>query len=79
MGGREDGVVDGDVEERRRWMRNAANATSEMMVQPPTVPPTMGPRLCLREVLGGEVGVGLGVKLAVTVTTSALGGAVLEP
>lgn len=58
---------------RRRWIRNAAKATRERMVQPPIVPPTIGPRDCFFSPValpvedGLEVGVFTGE--AVTVIT----------
>lgn len=61
---------------RRRWMKKAARATSETMVQPPTVPPMMGPRDCffappLLPLLVSEVvGDVIGDSVTVTVRTA---------
>lgn len=75
-----DGVV-GSVAAARlrlRWMKNAARATRERMMHPPTVPPMMGPRLVVfvspvEVEVEVEVGEDIGEADAVTVMTIADG------
>lgn len=83
-----EGVEESDFLTRRRWMRNAARATRERMMHPPTVPPTMGPMEGFLPpdvdgcVVNRSVGVGEaeaeadGEKVTVTVTGPALRSAV---